>query len=112
MPQRQPGLPVIETDGLTQQQVRDHQAQLLQVALVGCGIVLKEDACERTMELGLGRHGDLDWFRSPTLSWIPTQPMDCEPFFCRGSYSRVSQARAELTMRTKLRETLFPTPSI
>jgi hypothetical protein len=75
MPQRQMGLPVVETDRLAQQKARDHPAQHAQVALVAGGAVLTEKGDQLSMESGTGCHGDLDWSDSPTLSWLPAHPM-------------------------------------
>ena len=75
MPQRQPGFPVVETDRLAQQQPGHYPAQNAQVALVAGSAVLTEEAGELTMVPGLGCHGHLVWFRSPTLSWLPAHPM-------------------------------------
>ena len=74
-PQRQAGLPVIETDRLTQQQAGHHPAQEHQTTLIANRAVLTEKGDQLTMELGTGCHGDLDWFRSPTLSWLPAHPI-------------------------------------
>ena len=32
-------------------------------------------ADQLSMQLGTGCHGDLVWFRSPTLPWLPAHPM-------------------------------------
>jgi hypothetical protein len=72
---RQHGVPAVETDGLAEQQPGDHPAQQHQVSLVGELAVLTQEADQLTMEPGLGIHGGLVWFRSPTLPWLPTHPI-------------------------------------
>jgi hypothetical protein len=37
--------------------------------------VLTQEGDQLSMQLDTGWHGDLDWFRSPTLSWLPAHPM-------------------------------------
>ena len=75
MGQRQTRLPVVETDRLAEQQPGDHPAEQHQMALVTDGAVLRQEANQLSMQLGTGCHGVLVWFRSPTLSWLPAQPM-------------------------------------
>jgi hypothetical protein len=36
---------------------------------------LTKEADQLTMESGLGIHGGLAWFRSPTPPWLPAHPM-------------------------------------
>ncbi len=45
------------------------------MTLVAGRAVLTEKSYQLSMEPGTGCHGDLDWFRSPTLSWLPAHPM-------------------------------------
>jgi len=76
MGQRQTRLPAVETDGFAQQQPGHHPAQQHQMTLVADGAVLTQEADQLSMQLGTGCHGDLVWFRSPTLSWLPAHPID------------------------------------
>lgn len=84
MAQRQHAVPSIETDGLTQQQPGDHLAQQHQVALVDELDVLTQEADQLTMEPGLGIHGGLVWFRSPTLPWLPAHPNELRSVLLQG----------------------------
>ena len=45
------------------------------MTLVANRAVLTEKGDQLTMELGTGCHENLDWFRSPTLSWLPAHPI-------------------------------------
>ena len=76
MGERQTRLPAVETDGFAQQQPGHHPAQQHQKTLVADGAVLKQEACELTVEPGLGIHEGLDWCRNPNLSWLPAHPID------------------------------------
>ena len=75
MLQRQSPLPVPETDGLAEQQPRDHPAQQNQVALVTGRAVLTEKVVQPTMEPGVGIHEGLVWYENPRLSRLPAHPM-------------------------------------
>ena len=66
---------MVETDRLAQQHPGHHPAQEHQMTLIGYRAVLTEKGDQLTMEPGTGCHGDLDWFRSPTLSWLPAYPI-------------------------------------
>ena len=68
VPQWQPGLPVIETDRLTQQQSGHHPTQQNQMTLVGYRAVLTEKDDQLTMEPGTGCHEGLVWCDDPKLS--------------------------------------------
>jgi len=73
--QRQHAVPALETEALAEQQPGDHPAQQHQVPLSHSMAVLTQEADQLTMEPGLGIHGGLVWFRSPTLPWLPTDPI-------------------------------------
>jgi len=45
------------------------------MTMVADGAVLTQEADQLSMQLGTGCHGDLVWFRSPTLSWLPAHPI-------------------------------------
>ena len=45
------------------------------MALVADRAVLTQEADQLSMDAGRGCHEDLDWFRSPTLSWLPAHPI-------------------------------------
>ena len=75
MRQRKPGFPAIETDRLAQQQSGHHPGEENQMTLVTDRTVLTQEADQLSMDAGRGCHGDLDWFRSPTLSWLPAHPI-------------------------------------
>ncbi|MFM7675133.1 MAG: rhamnan synthesis F family protein [Synechococcus sp.] len=75
MDNRELGLPVAETDGLAEQQPREHPAQQLQIALVADGAVLTEKFIQPTMEPGVGIHEGLDRCDNPKLSRLPARPM-------------------------------------
>ncbi len=75
MPQRQTGPPAIETDRFAQQQSGHHPGEEHQMTLVADGAVLTQKANQLSMQLGKGCHGDLVWFRSPTLPWLPAHPI-------------------------------------
>jgi hypothetical protein len=77
----EPGLAVVETDGLAQQQPSHHPGQEHQMPLITDRAVLTEEADQLSMQLGAGCHGgNLVWFRSPTLPWLPAHPMTFDPF--------------------------------
>ena len=90
MGHRQPGLPVIETGGLDQQEPGHHPGQEHQMALVMGRAVLTEEADQLSMDAGKGCVGDLDWFQSSTLPWLPAHPMTRGPLQRMGSRSCVS----------------------
>ena len=75
MGQRQTRLPTDETDRLVQQQHGHHPGEEHQMALVTDRAVLTQEADQLSMQLGTGCHGDLVWFRSLTLSWLPAHPI-------------------------------------
>jgi hypothetical protein len=75
MPQRQPGLPVVETNRLAQQQPGHHPAQEHEMTLVAGWAVLTQKAGQLTVEPGVGSHERLDWSDNPNLSWLPAHPM-------------------------------------
>jgi hypothetical protein len=76
VPQRQTRLPAIEIDGLAQQEPGHHPGQEHQMTVVNNRAVLTEEGDQLSMEPGTGCHGDLVWFRSPTLSWLHAHPID------------------------------------
>jgi len=45
------------------------------MTLVTDRTVLTQEADQLSMQLGKGCHGDLVWFRSPTLSWLSAHPL-------------------------------------
>jgi len=45
------------------------------MTLIAEPAVLTQKADQLRLELGLGIHRGLDWFRSPTLSWLPDPPI-------------------------------------
>jgi hypothetical protein len=45
------------------------------MALIADETVLTREADQLSMNVDRGCHGDLDWFRSPTLSWLPAHPI-------------------------------------
>ena len=71
----QPGFPSIEIDSFAQQQSGHHPAEENQMALIADETVLTREADQLSMNVDRGCHGDLDWFRSPTLSWLPAHPI-------------------------------------
>ena len=73
--QRDRTLPLVKTDGLTEQQTGDHPAEQHQVTFVADRAVLTEEAGELTMEPGVGIHEGLDWCENPNLSWFPAHLM-------------------------------------
>ena len=73
--QRQTSLPSIETDGLTEEQPGHHPGQENQVTSVAGGAVLTQEACELSMDPGVGIHEGLDWCRNPKLSRLPAHPI-------------------------------------
>ena len=75
MDHRELGLPVVETDGLAQQQPGDHPARQRQMALVADGAVLTEKAGQLSMEPGMGIHEGLVWCENPKLSRLSAHPM-------------------------------------
>ena len=76
MDHRELGLPVVETDGLAEQQPRDYPVQQRQMTLVADRAVLTEKAAQLIMQLGGGIHQGLDWCENPKLSRLPAHPMD------------------------------------
>ena len=72
---RQPGLPATKADGFTQQEPGHHPGQKHQMALIAGRAVLTQEADQLSMQLGTGCHGDLVWFRNPTLSWLSAHPL-------------------------------------
>jgi hypothetical protein len=54
------------------------------MTLVANRAVLTQEADQLSMQLGTGCHGDLVWFRSPTLSWLPAHPISRDPFSSKG----------------------------
>jgi hypothetical protein len=73
--QMQQGVPAIETDGLAEQQPDDYPAQQHQMTLIHPLALWTQEAHQLTMEPGQGIHVGLDWFRSPTLPWLPAHSM-------------------------------------
>jgi hypothetical protein len=69
-------LPAVKTDGLAQRQPSHHPGKQNQVTLVAGRAVLTQEADQLSMQLGKGCHGDLVWSDSPTLSWLPANPID------------------------------------
>jgi len=90
--QRNGSLPLAKTDGLAEQQTGDHSAQGDQMALVANRAVLTEEACELSMEPGMGIHEGLDWCENPQTLMAPCPPNDLRPTQCRGSGSCVRQS--------------------
>lgn len=78
MPQRQPRLPVVETDRLAQQQPRHHQDQQDQITLVTARAVLTQEGDQLGMEHGAGKRGGLAWCRNPKPARLHA-PFDVTP---------------------------------
>ena len=75
MTQMQHSLPAVETDRLTQQQAGHHPGQQHQMTLVAERAVLTHEADQLRLELGLGIHRGLDWFRSTPIELVPGLPI-------------------------------------
>ena len=73
--QRQRNLPMVETDGLAQQQPAHHPGQQNQVAMVSEAAVLTEEGDQLTMEPGVGIHEGLVCCENPKLSRLPAHLM-------------------------------------
>jgi len=65
--------PAIKADGFIQEEPGQHPGQKIQ--MIASRAVLTQESHQLSMDAGRGCQEDLNWFRSPTLTWLPAHPI-------------------------------------
>jgi hypothetical protein len=73
--QWQRSVPMVEKNGLAQQEPAHHSGQGIQVAIVSEAAVLTEEGEQLSMAPGAGIHTGLVWCENPKLSQLPALVM-------------------------------------